>query len=167
MDDIKDNPSDTWLDKFNLLEYAGNTWSVDGKNWLLDRAMDDDKFVKRFVHTTTVAGDSEDDNTTTIPWNEDGISKYFKAMEKFKEQLFVLVHLTAGAPACGIEGVTIAYENGVDFSRSPTCDITLLVGFCPLRIRNRVENELCSWRRMTFLKGHSVFFPRRMVPQRG
>lgn len=32
MDDIKDNPSDTWSDKFNFLEYAVNKWSVDGKN---------------------------------------------------------------------------------------------------------------------------------------
>ncbi|KAG9511447.1 hypothetical protein KCV07_g10154, partial [Aureobasidium melanogenum] len=48
------------------------------------------------------------------PWNEAGISRYFKAVEKFKEQLFVLVHLTAGAPARGTESVTVAYENGVD-----------------------------------------------------
>ncbi|THZ33739.1 hypothetical protein D6C87_10725 [Aureobasidium pullulans] len=48
MDDIKDNPSDTWSDKSNFLEYAINKWSVDGKNWLLDRVMEDDKLIKQF-----------------------------------------------------------------------------------------------------------------------
>lgn len=118
MDDIKDNPSDTWSDKFNFLEYPVNTWSVDGKNWLLDRVMDDDKLIKQFVRTTSASHGNEDDdnnnNDTAIPWNEDGITKYFKAVEKFKEQLYVLVHLTAGAPARGTESVTVAYENGVD-----------------------------------------------------
>ena len=114
MDDIKDNPSDTWSDKFNFLEYAINKWSVDGKNWLLDRVMEDDKLIKQFVRTADVSPASEDDSNTAIPWNEAGISKYFKAVEKFKEQLFVLVHLTAGAPARGTESVTVAYENGVD-----------------------------------------------------
>ncbi|KAH0399710.1 hypothetical protein KCU89_g5930, partial [Aureobasidium melanogenum] len=114
MDDIKDNPSDTWSDKFNFLEYAINKWSVDGKNWLLDRVMEDDKLIKQFVRTTDASSASEDDSNTAIPWNEAGISQYFKAVEKFKEQLFVLVHLTAGAPARGTESVTVAYENGVD-----------------------------------------------------
>ncbi|THX80985.1 hypothetical protein D6D08_04990 [Aureobasidium pullulans] len=114
MDDIKDNPSDTWSDKFNFLEYAINKWSVDGKNWLLDRVIEDDKLIKQFVRTTDASSASEDDSNTAIPWNEAGISQYFKAVEKFKEQMFVLVHLTAGAPARGTESVTVAYENGVD-----------------------------------------------------
>ncbi|THV88584.1 hypothetical protein D6D26_09901 [Aureobasidium pullulans] len=114
MDDIKDNPSDTWSDKFNFLEYAINKWSIDGKNWLLDRVIEDDKLIKQFVRTTDASSASEDDSNTAIPWNEAGISQYFKAVEKFKEQLFVLVHLTAGAPARGTESVTVAYENGVD-----------------------------------------------------
>ncbi|CAD0048325.1 unnamed protein product [Aureobasidium pullulans] len=77
--------------------------------------MEDDKLIKQFIHTTDASPASEDDSSNTaIPWNEAGISKYFKAVEKFKEQLFVLVHLTAGAPARGTESVTVAYENGVD-----------------------------------------------------
>ena len=36
IDDIKDNPSDTQLDKFNFLEYTINKQSVDSKNQLLD-----------------------------------------------------------------------------------------------------------------------------------
>ncbi|THW98316.1 hypothetical protein D6D13_10645 [Aureobasidium pullulans] len=76
--------------------------------------MEDDKLTKQFVRTIDASPASEDDSNTAIPWNEAGISKYFKAVEKFKEQLFVLVHLIAGAPARGIESVTVAYENGVD-----------------------------------------------------
>ena len=67
MDDIKDNPSDTWSDKFNFLEYAINKWSVDGKNWLLDRVMEDDKLIKQFVRTTDASSASEDDSNTAIP----------------------------------------------------------------------------------------------------
>ena len=85
IDDIKDNLSDTWSDKFNFLEYAINKWSVDGKNWLLDRVMEDNKLIKQFVRTTDALPASEDDGYTAILWNEAGISKYFKAVEKFKE----------------------------------------------------------------------------------
>jgi hypothetical protein len=67
IDDIKDNPSDTWSDKFNFLEYAINEWSVDGKNWLLDRVMEDDKLIKQFVRTTDASPASEDDSNTAIP----------------------------------------------------------------------------------------------------
>ncbi len=35
------------------MEYAVNKWSVDGKNWLLDRRMDDAKLIKQFVRTTS------------------------------------------------------------------------------------------------------------------
>ena len=76
--------------------------------------MEDDKLIKQFVRTTDASPASENDSHTAIPWNEAGISRYFKAVEKFKEQLFVLVHLTAGAPARSTESVTVAYENGVD-----------------------------------------------------
>lgn len=114
IDDIKDNPSDTQLDKFNFLEYAINKQSIDGKNQLLDRVIEDDKLIKQFIRTTDALPTSKDDSNTAIPQNEASISKYFKAVEKFKEQLFVLVHLIAGAPAYGIESVTVAYKNSVD-----------------------------------------------------
>ncbi|CAD0029217.1 unnamed protein product, partial [Aureobasidium pullulans] len=73
--------------QIQFLEYAINKWSVDGKNWLLDRVMEDDKLIKQFVRTTDASSASEDDSNTAIPWNEAGISQYFKAVEKFKEQL--------------------------------------------------------------------------------
>ncbi|KAH0281972.1 hypothetical protein M436DRAFT_83827 [Aureobasidium namibiae CBS 147.97] len=76
--------------------------------------MEDDKLIRQFVRTTDALPASEDDSNTAILWNEAGISKYFKAVEKFKEQLFVLVYLIAGAPARGIESVTVVYKNGVD-----------------------------------------------------
>ncbi|KEQ57680.1 uncharacterized protein M437DRAFT_61107 [Aureobasidium melanogenum CBS 110374] len=44
-------------------------------------------------------------------------SIYFKAVKKSHEQLFILVHLTDGAPAHGAESVTVAYKNGVDDCR--------------------------------------------------
>ena len=67
IDNIKDNPSDIWLDKFNFLEYPVNKWSVDGKNWLLDRVIDDDELIKQFVRTTNASPASKDDSNNAIP----------------------------------------------------------------------------------------------------
>ena len=45
-------------------------------------------------------------------WNERGIEDWFRAVRRFKEELFVLVHLTGGAPARGTEIISIQHENG-------------------------------------------------------
>ena len=42
-----------------------------------------------------------------IVWNEKGIEDYFRAVKRFKEELFVLVHLIRGAPVRGTEIVSI------------------------------------------------------------
>lgn len=39
---------------------------------------------------------------------------YFKRVKRFKEELFVLVHLTGGAPVRGTEIISIQHENGKD-----------------------------------------------------
>jgi len=115
MNEIIDNPADTYSDKFNFLKDPRNKWSVDGENWMLDRVMDDSSLAGQFVQSASTHNDeSHDSNNDEIIWNEDGIQEYFNAVQTFKEQLFVLVHLTAGAPARGTESVTVAYENGVD-----------------------------------------------------
>jgi len=40
-------------------------------------------------------------------WNERGIEDWFRAVRRFKEELFVLVYLTGGIPARGTEIISI------------------------------------------------------------
>ena len=47
-----------------------------------------------------------------IAWNEKGVEDWFREVKRFKEELFVLVHLTGGAPARGTEIISIQHENG-------------------------------------------------------
>ena len=42
-----------------------------------------------------------------IRWHEKGVEDYLRQVSRFKEELFVLIHLTAGAPARGIEVLSI------------------------------------------------------------
>jgi len=47
-----------------------------------------------------------------ITWDEKGVEDWFRKVIRFKEELFVLVHLTGGAPARGTEIISIQHENG-------------------------------------------------------
>jgi len=49
-----------------------------------------------------------------IIWNEKGVEDWFRKVKSFKEELFVLVHLTGGASARGTEIISIQHENGKD-----------------------------------------------------
>ena len=42
-----------------------------------------------------------------IQWNQKGVEDYFRRVSRFKEELLVLVHLSAGAPARGTEILSI------------------------------------------------------------
>ena len=64
------------------------------------------KFVKRDLRNVR--------HRDGIVWNEKGMEDYFRAVKRFKEEFFVLVHLTGGAPARGTEIVSIQHENGND-----------------------------------------------------
>ena len=47
-----------------------------------------------------------------IRWNEEEVERYFRQVRRFKEELIVLVHLSAGAPARATELISIHQENG-------------------------------------------------------
>ena len=49
-----------------------------------------------------------------IQWNQKGVEDYFRRVSRFKEELLVLVHLSAGAPARGTEILSIQHTNGED-----------------------------------------------------
>ena len=47
-------------------------------------------------------------------FNQVGVESYFRKVKQFKEELVVLCHLTAGAPARGPELFSVMHENGQD-----------------------------------------------------
>jgi hypothetical protein len=59
-------------------------------------------------------GLEEASNATDIVWNSKSVNNYMAKVRTFKEQLFVLVHMTGGGPARGPEIVSIQHKNGVD-----------------------------------------------------
>ena len=75
-----------------------------------DRISMDEHVERRFVK-----GDLQNArHRDGIVWNEKNVEDYFKTVKQFKEELFVLVHLTAGAPARGTEIISIQHINGKD-----------------------------------------------------
>ncbi|KAK5138747.1 hypothetical protein LTR04_004236, partial [Oleoguttula sp. CCFEE 6159] len=112
LDKLDDNPSETQTKGWNFLQNTRNTFEVKGKEWLYERALEDERLRRKFIRR------EQDDRSSSgdpdIQWSIDGVRDYYEAIKKFKEWLLVLVHMTAGAPARGTEVVSIQYENGVD-----------------------------------------------------
>ena len=95
---IKDAPGEM-TEGFNFLSLQENEWEVDGYEWMSGRLN------SHFGRT-----DEEGRFILKEKVTNDWISK----LKRFKEELFVLVHLTGGAPARGSEIVSIKSENGPD-----------------------------------------------------
>lgn len=64
----------------------------------------------------------ETDGEATIEWNTTAVEQYLRKVRHFKETLFALVHLTAGAPARGTETISIQHRNSVDAPRGVFVD---------------------------------------------
>lgn len=87
-----------------------NEWAVDGKIWMGNRLVDDPDVKSRFTHVDEgIAIESP-----AIQWNDDAVVEYLQAITRFKEELIVLVHMSAGAPARSTELTSIQRENGKD-----------------------------------------------------
>lgn len=75
---------------------------MEGKDWLLAKILTDPVLQSRLGLPLTEG---------KIDWNADGVEAYLKHVKSFKEQLLVLVHLTAGAPARGTEILSVEHCN--------------------------------------------------------
>ncbi|KAK4616724.1 hypothetical protein CLAFUW4_09815 [Fulvia fulva] len=85
-----DNPAELTAG-WSWLQDARTEWTVGGADWMYGadvRGFDD------------------------VQWNDRGIEQYFRAVRRWKEQLIVLVHLSAGAPARATELMSIQHKNG-------------------------------------------------------
>jgi superfamily II DNA helicase RecQ len=87
---------------WNFLDDGRNQLTVDGTRWMAERM-----FAERRIRRTFITRmDGED-----VVWKDHGVEKYFRRVRQFKEELMVLVHLSAGAPARATELTSIMSRN--------------------------------------------------------
>ncbi|KAI2474957.1 RecQ Superfamily II DNA helicase [Pyrenophora tritici-repentis] len=99
---------------FSFLQHPDNPFG-DWRDWLLHRVLHEPAL--RGVFRAGVRGED---------WSDGGVYRYMQHVRRFKEILFALVHLSAGAPARGTEITSIlfgigpfvtTYHKGYSFSR--------------------------------------------------
>ena len=88
---------------WSFLQDTRNVWEVNRERWMWDRVFKEQGIKKRFISGGMPRSRRRED----MVWNERGIEDWFRAVRRFKEELFVLVHLTGGAPARGTEIISI------------------------------------------------------------
>lgn len=101
MDKLVDQPAEL-ATGWSFLKHPDNkldTW----QDWLLDRVLGEAPLRERFIR-----------GTDSVLWRDHAVARYMKGVRWFKESLFGLVHLTAGAPARGTEITSIQCENSAE-----------------------------------------------------
>lgn len=85
-----------------------NEWVVDGATWMGQRALREPGIEAKFINVD----EGLEDGSAAIDWNKDAVTDYLRAVTRFKEELMVLVHMSAGAPARSTELTSIQRVNG-------------------------------------------------------
>ncbi|KAK4551753.1 hypothetical protein LTR86_010946, partial [Recurvomyces mirabilis] len=104
-----DNPAELSAG-WSWLQDARTEWAVDGRDWMLNRMFAEREVQKRFIQHCREEVRGFDD----VQWDHPGIEQYFRAVRRWKEQLVVLVHLSAGAPARATELLSIQHKNAAE-----------------------------------------------------
>ena len=99
---IRDAPG-VMTEGFNFVQMPDNEWEVDGYEWMAGRLGD------RFGRV-----EKDEDGVENFVVREGVAKDWIRQLKRFKEELFVLVHMTGGAPARGTEIVSVRSENGAD-----------------------------------------------------
>ena len=100
-DTLLDNPS-MHKPGYNFIHDERNSWPVDGGQWLFQRVMNQD------VRAEFVQDRAPDD---PFIWKRARITRYMKAIKRFKEKLAVLIQISAGQPARAPELLSIRHHN--------------------------------------------------------
>jgi hypothetical protein len=100
MASIVDNHA-TMDEGFSFIHDARNPWPVDGKRWLGQRLFTEAHVRARFME------DSEERK-----FNPDAVESYLRQVRRWKEEILVLIHMSAGAPARATELVSVQKVNG-------------------------------------------------------
>jgi superfamily II DNA helicase RecQ len=107
MDKLVDQPAEL-ATGWNFLKHPDNQLDQ-WQDWLLDRVSEEAPLRERFI-----GGIDSMRQPPRILWRDDAVARYMKRVRRFKEGLFTLVHLSAGAPARGTEITSIQCENGAE-----------------------------------------------------
>ncbi|KAK3617752.1 hypothetical protein LTR22_026629 [Elasticomyces elasticus] len=106
MDTVFDNPAEVDED-WNFLQDRRTVFSVEGHKWLWKRMYKDRALELRFTDGDSAEAQCLED----VRWNERGVEEYIRSVRRFKEELIVLVHMSAGAPARSTELTSITVTN--------------------------------------------------------
>lgn len=101
IDQLTDQPAELAA-SFSFLQHPDNGFDA-WRDWLLNRVIREPALRRRF--RAGMRGEV---------WRDSAVLAYMKGVRKFKEGLFALVHLSAGAPARGTEITSILCENDAD-----------------------------------------------------
>jgi superfamily II DNA/RNA helicase len=107
LDKIVDQPAEMSTG-YSFLNHPSNdmdSW----RTWLLYRIVEELALRDRFIRGM----DTTQQPPRTL-WHDAAVAAYMKGVRRFKETLFVLVHLSAGGPARGTEITSIQYENSAE-----------------------------------------------------
>ncbi|KAK0247290.1 hypothetical protein LTR01_008815 [Friedmanniomyces endolithicus] len=86
---------------YNFIHDVRNQWPVDGKKWIGRRLFVEGRIRERFME------DRENQK-----FHPDAVESYMRQVKRWKEEMLVLVHMSAGAPARATELVSIQQVNG-------------------------------------------------------
>lgn len=111
LDSVFDNHSEL-VEGWSFLDDTRNLGQFPYKqreSWLWDRMLTEQPIRDRFI--SSLSSVQEDPN---LSLKGIAVQDYFDTVKQFKEELIVLCHLAAGAPARGPELLSVMHQNGPD-----------------------------------------------------
>ncbi len=97
---LRDNPVQKEMG-WNFLKDPRNEFAVDGEWWLFERVFQEGNIRGKFV----------DSGSEELRWLASGVDGYGRAVETFKEEVMMLMHITGGQPGRGPELLSIRHCN--------------------------------------------------------
>jgi hypothetical protein len=107
IDTLVDQPAEL-ATGWSFLKHPDNKLDL-WQDWLLDRVSEEPALRERFIQ-----GVDSTQQPPQILWRDAAVARYMKGVRRFKEGLFTLVHLSAGAPARGTEITSVQCENSAE-----------------------------------------------------
>jgi superfamily II DNA helicase RecQ len=92
---------------WSFLTDGRNKFAVDGEEWLAGRVFRESRLREKFMRKSR----AREEGRGKARWNERTVEGYFRQVRQFKEELFTLAHLSAGAPARGTELITVMHRS--------------------------------------------------------
>ena len=107
---LHDNPAEL-VEGWSFFDDARNASSFPHdrrESWLWDRMLSEAHIRDELLQVNEAYQGAD------LSFNARAVEEYFRSVKQFKEELIVLCHLSAGAPARGPELLSIMHQNGED-----------------------------------------------------